>query len=306
MIKVRVLLVQHTADKMNGTPRLIPLTLTSTAGTASPAPGLFAAQPSQLQLQTRSPLNIPDYECALSSLDVTYSWGNIASQYGNTVISYIWVDGTTYNAAIPAPGGYEISDLNQIMQNQMEANGHFLVSTIEGVSTNVYYLSFAFNPCYLTTTITANAVPTSLTGTSLTNPYNVPLTSKCPRLVVTAGLGAILGFAAGTYPASAQTTTQIINGTLPSLLNPVTQVNITTNLVDVPSYSSNGSAIYTFVPGSGYGTLLSMRPSERVYFPVTTPQLSNVTVTLSDQNGNPLPMLAGLPTTVTLYLRRSF
>ena len=79
-----------------------------------------------------------------------------------------------------------------------------------------------------------------------------------------------------------------------------------TNLVDAPSYSSNGSAIYTFVPPGNYGDKMAIRPFERVWFPVTSPQLSNVTITLTDQNNNPLPMQAGFSTTAQLYLRCTY
>ena len=305
---MQVLLLLTRRYKMNRTPRIVALTLTSSAGSSNPTAGLLTLNPAQLQSQMRGTLDTTNYEVALSSLDCTYSWPNLAA---GSSISYIWVDGNTYNATIPAGGSYEISDLNNILVSQMTANGHYLQSTTESVVSNVYYLGFAFNPIYLTTTVTATPVPTSLTAPSgstytLTNPNSVPLNGHVPQLVVNSVVGAILGFSAGSYPNSGQTTTQVVNGSQPSILNPVTLVNVNTNLVNDPSYNTYSSAIHTFVPQGQFGDQISVVPTERVWYPVSMQKVQNVTVTLADQNSLPLPLIAGLPWTVKLYLRRVF
>lgn len=288
---------------------MIPLTLTSNPQTTSPQPGLFASNPATLQLQTRSTLDLTDYEVALASLDCQLSWPNVQAIYGNTTMSYVF-NGTTYSFSL-VPGGYEIADINAQLQLSMQANGLYLVSTdSSSVSTNVYFLSFVYNPVYLTTTITSSAVPKNLTssnGTTLTNPNNITLSGVAPSLIVSSAWSSILGFAQpGTYPAVGATASQYINGTTPSVLNPVNYVCVTTNLVCNPAYNASANAIHTFVPQGGYGSQLSVTPNERVWYPVSTPQLTNVTVTLTDQNGNPLPLISGLPITITLYLRRSY
>ena len=289
--------------RMDRTPRIIPLTLTSTKGTTAPQPGLFAVSPATLQLQTRSTLQVQDYECAFDSLDLTYSWPNVATVYQNTTMSYNF-NGTVYSFNI-LPGFYSIDDLNNQLNASMIANGLYLVSTINGVSTNATFLSFEFSPNYLTCQIQANQIPVNLSS-SLTNPNNIGLSGFTPSLIVNAGFSGILGFQPGTYPGLGNVNSTIINGQNPSVLNPVKYVSVQTNLVNSTSYNSSGSDIYTFVPQGSYGSSLSVRAFERVWYPVTANTLQNVTVTLVDQNGTPLPLLAGLPITVKLYLRRVY
>ena len=276
------------ADVAAGRTRIIPLTSNFNVATASPATN------SVLTFQFPQSQAFQKCEVALSNLNVYYSWYNIQASYGNNTFSYTWPVGAgvnTFSVTVP-DGSYQIADLNNYLQYAMQQNGTYL---LDG-TTPVFYLSFLANTVYYRVTVTSTNVPTSLpTGYSLPSNYPgaLPTASSAPKLVIAApgssmrsSFSEVLGFAAGSYPASAGS----VNGAYPPEIDPVDQVNVTCSLANNGLISQYPNVIYSFTPLVTFGNQISVVPPQRDFFPVVDGKQQTITVTLTDQLGFPLAM----------------
>ena len=61
-------------------------------------------------------VNFQDYEIAINTINLYYSWFNINKQlYNNADLSYKWLDGITYNITIP--NGFTVLTILTIILN---------------------------------------------------------------------------------------------------------------------------------------------------------------------------------------------
>ena len=222
----------------------------------------------------------------LRSLTIPYSWFNVTSAFGNLAgLSYTWADGVTYNVPFP-PGNYNVEAINGYLQDQMRVNGHYLVNQ-EG--DNVYYLSLNVNLLYYAVTLTSIPIPTSLPA-GWSNP-GVVLNGKAPQLVVQPApntFGKLIGYEAGSYPATLGTVKTSFNGQKPPQISGVVSVNVTCNWVYDSRFSSRPSLIASFTPDSDFGSTLSYEPSTLITLPVTDYQYSDIELSFYDQDFRPL------------------
>jgi hypothetical protein len=80
---------------------------------------------------------------SLYSFSMYNSFYNIsASQYGNSIITFTWFNGTIYNWTIPN-GYYSLSDLNLWLQQQFILNKLYCVNSNN--SQNIYLVTFQTN-----------------------------------------------------------------------------------------------------------------------------------------------------------------
>lgn len=214
-------------------------------------------------------------QIAVSSVSMYYSWFNITSALGNNTFSYTWTVGTTtttYTITIP-DGLYEIETLNQLLQYNMIANGHYLVS---GTS-NVYYAEFILNPTRYAVQINTYLVPTSLPS-GYTQPSGFagyPTTTQNPVITIPSGFSSIVGYTAGFSTnanvgnAYTPPTSNYINkstgGTLSYLsttapnVQPNSCIYFSMSNINNP-YSQPSSIIYALVPQGAVGSLIAERP----------------------------------------------
>ena len=214
---------------------------------------------------------------AVSSVSMYYSWFNITSAYQNNTFSYTWTVGTTtttYTITIP-DGLYEIETLNQLLQYNMIANGHYLVSG----NSNVYYAEFVLNPTRYAVQINTYLVPTSLPS-GYTQPAGFagfPTTTQNPVITIPANLNIILGFTAGTttnanvgnayVPPTSNYINKSTGGTLSYLsttapnVQPNSCIYFAMSNINNP-YSQPSSIIYGLVPQGAVGTLIAERPPQ--------------------------------------------
>ena len=108
----------------------------------------------------------PNHEIAIQSVNMYYSWNNIASNLANQSFNYVWYDiispettpsAKTKNITIPA-GIYEVSNLNSFLQSQFIINGEYLINA---TGQNVYFAEFVLNPTLYSVQINTYPVPTS-------------------------------------------------------------------------------------------------------------------------------------------------
>jgi hypothetical protein len=247
-------------------------------------------------------------EISLKTLDIYYSWNNITVAKNNNSFSYIWTNGTTYNVSLP-DGTYQFADVNGYFQLIMHQNGHYLV---DQNGNNVYYLSLDANSIAYRVTLTATPIPASLPS-GWSNPASVNLAiNNTPQLVVpNTGFATLIGFIAGTYPASPITTIYQFNGQNVPVITAASSISVNCSAVNNGGLTLNSQTIATFAPAAGLssGTLISYQPTYASFYPAQTAQtVSAISLTLVDTNGNPLIVVdpTGFNATIDIRARRKY
>lgn len=276
-----------TTERTNGMRTII---LNQTYGSTNPARITFLFPTNQV---------FEECEVAVANLSLFYSWFNITSQYGNNTVSYQWPTSTgtmqTYSITLP-DGSYNIDDINNYIQLQMENNGTYL---LDANNLPVYYMNLIVNVTYYCVTLTVAKVPSVLpTGFSLPSNYPgaLPPTPTAPLLVVPdaafpagsnsgyiSSMSQVLGFLPGTWP---QGTALQANGTVAPRVDTITTVNVSCNLVNNGLVSSYPQVIYSFSPADSFGSQIVQQPPQWQWFEVVDGQYNSITVQLNDDYNN--------------------
>jgi len=157
-------------------------------------------------------LNIPENSLmSISNVTIPYSWFNVNSgQYNNNSFQYTFPTSTgqqTFNVTLPN-GYYSAMDINQYLQTQMIKNGQYLV---DSAGNYVYYMTIQYEVNYYAVQIMFFTVPTSL-HSGYTNPGNMtfPIAATTPQIIISSSnnFGQLIGFNAGTYPSTPQSSNQ--------------------------------------------------------------------------------------------------
>jgi hypothetical protein len=243
---------------------------------------------------------------AVASVNMYYSWNNIATIYQNNTFTYTWtVDGTStpYTVIIP-DGTYEVSDLNNLLQYNFIANGHYLRNA---TGQNVYYAEFIINPNRYAVQINTFLVPTTL-PTGFTQPANFagyPTSTFNPIITIPANLNIILGFSVnyatplnqtndyvpptGQNLISKDTTTGTISclSTQPPNLQPNSSIYISISNVNNP-YSIPSSIIYSVTAQGAVGTLITEKTPQYAWNKMIDGTYNNLTITILGSNFSPI------------------
>jgi hypothetical protein len=262
-----------------------------------------STNPSQMTIVFPNQQTFKDKEIALSNIIMYYSWRNITAAYGNNDISYNW-NGTNHPIIFP-DGFYTTStsenDINAYIQLQMLQNGHYLKDANGNI---VYFLSLSLNIVYYAFTLTCTPIPASL-PVGYTNPAGITLSGFTPQLVVSnSNFKTIIGFNAGSFPASATNTILYqINSVVTPQTSPTNCVVVRSNLVSANGLNLFPDALHVFTPTVGYGSQIIERPTRLVFFPIADGAYSQMVLKFSDQNGNPLQIIDPTTTIVQLVIR---
>lgn len=248
-----------------------------------------------------------DSYVALSSLQMFYSWNNISTALGNTVLQYVWYDaagtGTTYTINI-APGIYEISTLNQLLQYEFIKNGHYLVNA---VGDYVYYAQFTLNPSRYAVQINTYMFPLALPS-GYTNPAAIPFPRTVlsnPQIILPANINQIFGYSAGfttsnnlnntigNVPTTLYQEKNQTTGTISylSTVSPNVQPNssLLLNLSNVDNaYSSPTGIIYTIVPSVGIGEVINEKPPQFIWNKLIQGTYNQITLNILGSNNSPI------------------
>jgi len=256
--------------------RLRPIFITGSNSTISNSNSTYT-------LQFPSSYSPKDEELALFNLFIYNSVFNMTTAFNNLTCSYTF-NGTTYNVTFP-PGYYEVSDISNFIQLQMQINGNYLV---DQSGNNVYYLSLVDNPVYYAVTLTATPVPTSLPS-GWTNPNSITLSGDTPQLNFnTSNFNLLLGFNKSTsYPATPQTSVYQINSVVTPEIDPVYLINVSTNMSSNDGLVNvNEKVIYQFNPESGtFGQQIQIEPQNLLFVDINQTTYTNLVVSFTDQNG---------------------
>jgi hypothetical protein len=171
----------------------------------------------------------------LSNVTLPYSWFNVnSSKYNNNSFQYIanpHTGQTVYTITLPN-GYYSATDINQYLQTQMILNKHYLVNS---AGEFIYYITMQYDVNYYAVQLMCFAVPTSLPA-GYTNPAGMifPATASTPLVTIfnTNNFGTLIGFNAGTYPATVQTTNHSFTSNTVPDGSPVNALIMRCNLID--------------------------------------------------------------------------
>jgi hypothetical protein len=244
---------------------------------------------------TGSSVNFKNQEIALSSLQMYNSQFNInGSLYSNNTFSVLVPTAATYQTvSITLPNGYySYEDISNYIESQLVSIGAYL---IDSQGNNVVYIAMRENATYYSCEITCLATPTSVpsgysrpsTGLYSLTGTGLPTATNTPRITVSNnGFSNVIGFSAGTYPSSIQTTNQVFLSNTSPQVNPVSSYLIRSNLIN-NRVSTPPDILTSFSPqGTSIGQLISIQPPEYQWLSINDGAYSNITLSIVDQDFN--------------------
>lgn len=217
-------------------------------------------------------------EIALASLSIYYSWYNISSSLGNNTFTYVWTVGTTdttYTVTIP-DGLWEISDINEYLQNEFITNGQYLIN---GDGDYVYYAELLINTNTYSVDIITYPVPKSLpTGYSEpTSWVGYPDDYFNPTITLTADFNEIVGYTAGyaTDPNTGNNTILTYNSSTSPDIQPNEVILLTCSGVQ-NKYSNPYGTLYAITASVNPGDIISEKPPALIFSPLIDGTYSNI------------------------------
>ena len=244
-----------------------------------------------------------DSEICVSSITLPYSWFNISAALNNNKFSIGWVVGSTQQqTSLTIPDGfYTTDDINNFLQQQMIANGVYL---IDSNGKNVYYLQLLTNQTYYANQILATMMPTSLPS-GYTQPSNFagyPTVTRTMYISFPSKISTVLGFSnAIAYGSSTTTSKSYLSSSTPKATD-VNSIVVRCSLVD------NGIAFPTDILDTfpienvSFGSNINYNPSFEKWVKLRKGTYSSFSVTFTDENFNTL-LARDANTTISLLIR---
>lgn len=219
--------------------------------------------------------NTNDWEFALIHTSLWYNFYNVSTALGNNVIRYSHDSGSTWTTVTFPDGLYNITNLNNYLQQQIENNGH-----------TVNKLKILANFSLLKVQLYIEA------GSN----YQVDLQSSV------SSFHSFLGFDSGIYTSGGFTTAQNIA----NITNNINTLEIHCSLVNREYTYENGKKsdiIYTLSPNEPPGSLMIRSPVNPVYLPVNTTYIESIRMQITDDRNNQISF-NGEQCTYVLHLKR--
>ena len=192
------------------------------------------------------------YEIALVNLETYYSFPNIDET--NNVFVYSPNNGNSWVKIKIPEGSYEIDDINNTIQHEMEKRGHY-----DEINED-YYINIAPN----TNTLKSVLI--------LEKGYQVDFNQQN-------SLAKILGFTGAKYTEGFHESENVVD---------ILRINSILVNIDIISGSYvNGttkSTIYSFFPDVSPGYKIIESPVNLVYLPITLDTIDSLNVTITDQD----------------------
>ena len=192
------------------------------------------------------------YEIALVNLETYYSFPNIDET--NNVFVYSPDNGNSWVKIKIPEGSYEIDDINNTIQHEMEKRGHY-----DEINED-YYINIAPN----TNTLRSVLI--------LEKGYQVDFNQQN-------SLARVLGFTGAKYTEGFHESENVVD---------ILRINSILVNIDIISGSYvNGttkSTIYSFFPDVSPGYKIIESPVNLVYLPITLDTIDSLNVTITDQD----------------------
>lgn len=215
------------------------------------------------------------YEIALITADLWYSFSNISSELKNNTLRYY--NGSVWRNLTLPNGNYQISDINDFLEVEMEKNDDFGIGDGDE---NIYYIKIGANIVTLKVEI------------EISNSYKLDLS--------TSKLNELMGFNQVIYDTSASSQNRV------DITRGVNSLTIHCSIAGGSYDNSLGSDIlYTFVPLSGRGSSIHIEPNYPIYVSVRDEMYINrIQMRITDQLGRKVNF-NGEPVTYFLHIRKS-
>jgi hypothetical protein len=220
------------------------------------------------------------WEVALHKSNCWYSWYNISAAKGNNIMTYD--NGVAADKTVTIPDGqYTLTQINQVLQDFMEAEGDF---TVGASGDNEYHIVISPNFSTLRTRIVID------------NSYEFDMTIGDLRLLFGFDSQRLIGD--DTYESESVAN---INDSINSLV-------IKTDVIKASSSWTNNvksRVLYTFVPNTPPGTNIEISPVTPIYVPVDLVdlQLRRMRIQIVD-NLDRVIDFHGEPTSYLLHFRK--
>lgn len=246
----------------------------------------------QFQYKFSRPIDLGDYEMALGSVSIYYSWRAITAARVNNQFQLIWPTGaTTQTFTVTLPDGtYSAADLNAYLQYWSIQNKLYLINSTTGAY--YYFLSVAENPSAYA--IQFNMLPyKAVSGyTAASGALAFSTAGYTPQLVVTgAAFGSIIGFPPATYPAAQQATQYSVNSPMVPQIDPVASVIVGCSNLFNP-LANNSQVLHSFTSaGVQYGGLVTTQLAQGLSYCPMQGHDSQITISFYDQNMLPLQLI---------------
>ena len=235
-----------------------------------------------------------DYEMCVSSVTLPYSFYNVSSFYSNKTFSLIFPTAATtvqYDITLP-DGFYTVNDINSYIQQVCVSNGAYL---IDSSGNYVYFVQLVYNIAYysvqLLTFLVPNAIGTytrpssgiySSTGTGL------PSTASTPQLVLASSgsIKGIIGFAAGTFPPTTQTSSWNTSSTLTPVGSTVNSIIMQCSLVHNACTTPSDILDSMPIKDTSFGSNITYDPSFEKFISISDGTFNSFNFSFRDQSLN--------------------
>lgn len=227
-------------------------------------------------------------EMCVSQITMPYSFFNLNSAtYNNTTFQYRWYNTgtsyTTYTVVLPN-GFYSVADINNYLQQFMISQNQYLLNTSTGYY--YYFINLITDTTYYGNQLIVYPVPSSLpTGYTAPSGFVYSSAGYAPQIqILNNSFGSIVGYTAGIYPATPQTSTyNTLSNTTPNA-TPVNSFVVLCNIVNNP-VSSVTNILDTFaINNVGFGSNIIYQPNYEKWISISSGRFTEMVVKLVDQN----------------------
>lgn len=218
------------------------------------------------------PIRFEHASVACHEFSFTNFFMNISAAQGNNVIYYSNDSATPMKYSITIPdGSYNVQTFDAVLSATQQAQvGSIIFNVLPNQSTNKCYLCFT------------------------TAAWHVTFADD----------HTVTGFTSGSYPPTKTSTAhQVIYATNNAAFNGVEQINVSCNLTnDSVSNTRRSSVIHTCTPSAEVSAVENSKHYNLLWLdaPMLSNSISEITISLTDQNSNPILMYENFSVTLLI------
>lgn len=245
--------------------------------------------------------DLANFEVALISATVWYTYYNISAENGNNYLTYFdGSDLTTYDVTIP-DGIYEIADINAYLQSVIKTNDPTYTGSGIVIAPNFNTLHVQI---YADTPATV-ATPANTANWSINLAAVIPAVPTAPHSGQQSTIYDILGFSATSTNINCGTLCPQTGANQADITNGVNNLLIHTSIAEGSYINGQASDIVgTLAPAVPPGSLIIYTPPYPIYVPFRKNLIVNtIQMYVTDQNGNPIDF-NGNPTSYLMHVRK--
>lgn len=233
-------------------------------------------------------------QIAVSSVSLYYSWLNITSELNNNVFQYIFpTSGGSVTRTIVIPDGfYTLRDLNTFLQFKFIEFGDY---TKSATGENIYFIQISENQTAYAVQVDSLPVPTAAQASSLGYTQapsgGYPASASTPQFVVISNAFQVyLGFNAGSYPSSPQSSAYSVLSQNTPEVSHVNVVLMKCNLVNNP-LALPSDVIYSFAPNAPFASVITPNINELVWNTIQAGSYEKIRITFTNELFQPIELL---------------